>query len=150
MAAKLRRCRLEWLGHVARMAEHQLPRICLFGWLPQVCPFDGPKRRWKDVLKSDLQSLGISDGCWYDRARDRKQWQALYLQCADDDQEFLQAAQMRTVLCAVCQRYFRTEGDKTHHKCAAERQRPVEEQSGAVQCQRCKRWFQSRPFCSSQ
>ena len=82
-------------------------------------PFHGPKRRWRDVLKSDLQSLGISDGCWYDR--DRKQWRQLYLQSVDDDeQEYLHAAQMQTVQCAICQRYFRTEGGKACHKCTAE------------------------------
>ena len=96
------------MGHVVRMGDHRLPRVCLFGWLSQMWPFYGPKRRWGDVLKSDLQSLGISDGCWYDRARDRKQWRQLYLQSVDyDEQEYLHAAQMWTVQCAICQRYFR-------------------------------------------
>ena len=65
-------------------------------------PFHGPKRIWRDVLKSDLQSLGISDGCWYDKARDRKQWQQLYLQAIhNNEQEYLRAAQMWTVQCAT-------------------------------------------------
>ena len=63
IATKLRRRCLEWLGHVARMAEYHLPRICLFGWLAQVRPFHGPKRRWRGLVKSDLRSLGIGDGC---------------------------------------------------------------------------------------
>ena len=34
IATKLRRRRLEWLGHMARMAEYRLPQICfLGGWL---------------------------------------------------------------------------------------------------------------------
>ena len=73
IATKLRRRSLEWLGHVARMAEYRLLRFCLFGWLAQVRPFHGPKLRWRDLVKSDLQSLGIGDGCWYDQARDRRQ-----------------------------------------------------------------------------
>ena len=28
----MRRC-LEWLGHLARMPNHRLPKMCLFGWL---------------------------------------------------------------------------------------------------------------------
>ena len=40
-------------------------------------------------------------------------------------------------------RYFRRECDKSRHKCAAERQRPVCEQRGAVQCAVCDRWFRS-------
>ena len=27
--------RLEWLGHLARMPEHCIPKMTLFGWLPQ-------------------------------------------------------------------------------------------------------------------
>ena len=37
----------------------------------------------------------------------------------------------KTVLCCECGRWFRREGDKTRHKCAAERRRPVCEQGGA-------------------
>ena len=75
----------------------------------------------------------------------RKQWRQLYLQSVDgDEQEYLCAAQMWTVQCALCQRYFRTEGGKAHHKCIAEQQLPVEEQSGAVQYQRCECCFRSR------
>ena len=43
----------------------------------------------------------------------------------------------RDVVCQVCSRSFRRESDK-RHKCVAERQRPVYEQSGA------RRWFRSR------
>ena len=38
---------------------------------------------------------------------------------------------------------FRRECDKARHKCIAEREHPIEEQSGAVQCQKCERWFYS-------
>ena len=81
-------------------------------------PFHGPKERWRDVLKLNLQSFGISDGCWYDRARDRKHLQQLYLLSVDDnEQEYLHAVQMQTMHCTICQRYCRTEGDKACHKC---------------------------------
>ena len=140
IATKLRRRRLEWLGHVARMADHRLPRICLFGWLAQVRPFHGPKRRWRDLVKSDLHSLGISDGCWCTLANDRRQWQELCLQCTDDQQGY---PQVKAVICAPCGRSFRRESDKARHKCVAERERPIKEQPGAVQCQRCECWFRS-------
>ena len=140
IATKLRWQRLEWLGHVARMAEYRLPRICLFGWLAQVRPFHGPKRRWRDLVKSDLRSLGIGDGCWYDQARDRRQWRELCLRCSDDQQDY---TQVNTVICARCERSFRRESDKARHKCIVERELPIEEQFGAVQCQKCERWFRS-------
>ena len=43
------RFRLKWLRHLARMQEHRLPKMCLFGWLPQTRPCRGPRRRWELV-----------------------------------------------------------------------------------------------------
>ena len=37
----------------------------------------------------------------------------------------------RDVVCEVCSRSFRREGDKKRPKCVAERQKPVSEQRGA-------------------
>ena len=61
---KLRRHQPEWLRHATRMADHPLSCICLFGWLTKAQPFHDPKWRWRDIVKSDLQSLGIDDDCW--------------------------------------------------------------------------------------
>jgi len=46
-----------WNGWVI-WCRHRTPRICLFAWLPQTHPFHGPKKRWRDILKADLTSLG--------------------------------------------------------------------------------------------
>ena len=35
---------------------------------------------------------------------------------------------------SVCRRLFRKESDKAMHKCSTEREKPVSEQLGAVQC----------------
>ena len=64
-------------------------------------------------MKSDLQSLGIGDECWYDQARDRRQWWELCLRCSDDQQDY---TQVNTVICARCGRSFRRESDKARHK----------------------------------
>ena len=50
----------------------------------------------------------------------------------------------KEVVCGVCCRTFRRESDKKRHKCLAERQKPVSEQRGSVQCLQCKEWFRSR------
>ena len=50
IAMKVMRRRLEWLGHVARMPDHCIPKQLLFGWLPQPHPCGGPRRRWRDII----------------------------------------------------------------------------------------------------
>ena len=44
-ADKVAKRRLEWLGHLARMPSHRMPKQTLFGWLPQPRPRCGPRRR---------------------------------------------------------------------------------------------------------
>ena len=55
-AEKMRRRRLEWLGHVARMPDHRIPKSVLFGWFR--C---GPRRRWKDVVCRDLKDIDVEE-----------------------------------------------------------------------------------------
>ena len=49
VSEKVQKRRLEWLGHLARMPEHRLPKVMLFSWLPQPRPRCGPRKRWRDV-----------------------------------------------------------------------------------------------------
>ena len=59
---KVRKRRLEWLGHVARMPNHRLPKTMLFGWLPQPRPRCGPRKRWRDVVRKNLKEVGFGGG----------------------------------------------------------------------------------------
>lgn len=43
-AEKVKKRSLEWLGHLARMPEHQMPRAVLFGWLSQSRPKEAVER----------------------------------------------------------------------------------------------------------
>ena len=43
------------------------------------------------------------------------------------------------IVCESCRCNFRRESDKARHKCLSEREKPVCEQRGAVQCQKCNR-----------
>ena len=47
---------LEWRGHI--------PKNVPLGWLSQPHPCGGPRRRWRSVLKEDLQHIGVKDK-WY-------------------------------------------------------------------------------------
>ena len=51
--------RMQWLGHVARMTEHRLPKQILFGRLPKARPFQGVKLRWKDRVMKDMVLLRL-------------------------------------------------------------------------------------------
>ena len=48
------------------------------------------------------------------------------------------------VICRDCQRKFRRPGDLKRHKCKGEREKPVQDQKGAIQCSTCGRWLRSR------
>ena len=60
--------RLRWLGHVGRMDEERLLNRLLFGELNMKRPCHGAKKRWRDVLKVDLQAIGVYDR-WYELCR---------------------------------------------------------------------------------
>ena len=62
------------------------------------------------------------------------------------EEESAQTGGMRSdeqIVCRVCGRAFRRQGDLKRHKCLSERKKPVEEQQGAAQCAVCRRWFRS-------
>ena len=48
------------------------------------------------------------------------------------------------MICMECGWAFRRESDRARHKCKSEREKPVREQTGAVQCGSCEWWFRSR------
>ena len=75
---KVERKRLEWLGHLARMPDHRVPKSTLFGWLPQPCRSCGPKKRWRDMMRRDFKDIKVSEEEWYDEAvRSRAGWSTL-------------------------------------------------------------------------
>ena len=93
-----------------------------------------------------MQQANISVNTWYDEAQSRGKWFEAWnegvakLQLLQNSDEHLPP---KEVECCVCGRYFRRESDKTRHKCINEREKPIHEQAGAIQCQRCERWFKS-------
>ena len=147
-ADKVAKRRLEWLGHLARMPSHRMPKQTLFGWLPQPRPRCGPRRRRKDVILSDLKGIEVDEGEWYGEATtSRAAWRAIYRSGIEDHQELQSStAEQHTnqVECQQCLWKFRRESDRKRHKCVAERRKPISEQHGAIQCTPCSVWFRSR------
>ena len=144
---KIRKRRLVWLGHLARMQDHRIPKSVLFGWLSQPRPPGGPRRRWRDVVKADLQQIDVKDE-WYKIATtSRGEWRSRCREGVRRHRESREAAAEwsrcsagREVRCSLCNRMFRRESDKMRHKCIDERRKPLK---GAVKCTSCNRWFGS-------
>ena len=90
-------------------------------------------------------------GCeWYEEAcRSRPGWRAMCRRGVErraeaEDTSGPREESAREVKCDICMRSFRRESDKKRHKCSSEKEKPVWEQRGAVECGACRRWFYSR------
>ena len=49
----------------------------LTGKLTGKRPLGRPRRRWEDIIRKDLEEIGINAGNWVDSAQDRNYWRAL-------------------------------------------------------------------------
>ena len=129
----MRRC-LEWPGHLARMIPERSPKIALFSWLPETRAQGGPRRRWRDLVKSDLKDVGIQERGWYEEAQHRKQW---YVTCNEGlsrhqhDQQRRRKMTPRDVKCSMQGRCFRKESGKAQVHCRAPKA-----STGAGRCSR--------------
>ena len=59
------------VGHVARMVERRGVYRVLLG-IPELKSLLGrPRRRWEDIIKTDLQEVGCGGLDWIELAQDR-------------------------------------------------------------------------------
>ena len=100
---KVTKCRLEWLGHVARMDIDRMPKQMLFGWLPQTRLQGGPRRRWRDVVRCDLRAIAMSDKDWYDAPLSRTSWRETYSAGLHADEQQARPAPQEHVRCFECE-----------------------------------------------
>ena len=71
----LAEAQLRWTGHVTRMPCARLPKQVFFGELKSGKRAQGgPKKRYKDTLKSSLKSFKIDLNHWEHLAEDRPAW----------------------------------------------------------------------------
>ena len=62
------RPQVQILGHVMRMEEDHVVRRVMTKAIPGKRKRGRPKTRWKDVCKSDMQTVGLGEGDEGDRA----------------------------------------------------------------------------------
>jgi hypothetical protein len=63
--------RMRWAGHVARMGERRGVYRVLVGKPEGKRPLGGPRLRWEDNIKKDLQEVAGGRGDWMELARCR-------------------------------------------------------------------------------
>ena len=65
---------MRWAGRVARREEGRSTFKILTGKSTGKRPLGRPRRRWEDIIRMDLQEIGINAGNWVDS--DRNYWRA--------------------------------------------------------------------------
>ena len=69
--------RMRWAGHVARMGEGRVVQRVLVGNPKGKRPLGRPRRRWDDIIKTDLQEMEGVCGDWLELAQNRDRWRTL-------------------------------------------------------------------------
>jgi len=69
--------RMRWAGHVARMDEEREVYRVLVGKPEGRRPQGGPRRRWVDNIRMNLQEMGRGYMDWIGLAQDKDRWRTL-------------------------------------------------------------------------
>ncbi|XP_066930186.1 uncharacterized protein [Clytia hemisphaerica] len=69
------RNQMRWTGHLVRMKDKRLPKRLFFGEMKNgKRPSHKPKKRFKDVIKSNLKFMGLNVNNWQSTANNRLEW----------------------------------------------------------------------------
>ena len=66
-----------WAGYVASMWKRRGVCTVLVGKPEGKRPLGGPRRRWEDNIKMDIQEVKCGGMDWIELALDRDRWRAL-------------------------------------------------------------------------
>ena len=79
VSLKLRRARMKWFGHVERMGEERQVKRVMRAQMQGRRPRGRPRTRWKDVIRRDLETSGLSLEEAAAEAQDRDGWRQIVL-----------------------------------------------------------------------
>ena len=68
---------MRWAGHVARVGEERGVYSVLVGKQEGRSPLGGPRPRWVDNIRMDLQEVGCGYMDWIGFVQDRDRWRTL-------------------------------------------------------------------------
>ena len=70
---------------------------------------EGSRRRWEDIIRVDLEDIGINAGNWVDSAQDRDYWRALL---HEYDIQIKLLIENKLIICALGNLHYRFSREK--------------------------------------
>ena len=126
------------------MEDHRLPKQMLFGELKKTRPRHGTKKRWRDVVAEDVESIGLASS-WYEEAQDRRKWRKICEQAKESSKEICidsNSTDQNSYRCQ-CGRSFSRKGDLTRHSRFCQQQQLPTNPDSVFECV-CGRSFRRR------
>jgi hypothetical protein len=79
----IRKRRLKWMGHVARMEQERRAKQATI-WTPEGRRGRGrPRKNWMETVREDLQGLEMTWSNAVEMAMDRAEWRSCVARCAE-------------------------------------------------------------------
>ena len=123
----LMQSQLRWAGHVVRMPDHRLPKRLFYGELTEGHRArGGPRKRYKDALKTALKAFDIGHDSWEAAARNRAHWGSMIWNGA-----------------SVCEAN-RQQAAKLKHQVRKDRIQNPPEGTASISCPTCGRLFRAK------
>ena len=147
------RNQMRWAGHLIRMDDSRLPKRLFFGELKHgKRPSHKPKKRFKDVIKSNLKVMGLDSNDWQLSANDRLYWRkSIYDGCRRfesnrikscnikralrlNDLNSLPANLNRELSCDICGKLTLSKAGLASHKRSHQNRSPFRHSTTCIHC----------------